>query len=253
MRNYLSWVSVIALSSATLGCGGEDPRPSTGEGPLENAGVSAIFPLVTGNSWSFRVTSDQGVADKVTSVGAFERVGGSGPNADAKAFHITTRKGTDLTDETESYQLTIAQGDGLAIVRLRELSHHATTGDIELEEHWKPFKLRVDDYHSQADGQWSEDYFETKLPVGGSPSSAEIVDNWIVLADDEAVTVPAGTFHAVKVRRFAHSSSDPDKTYWFARGAGKVKETGKQTEELTDCSLVDPDGGPTQRCSELAD
>jgi hypothetical protein len=44
--------------------------------------------------------------------------------------------------------------------------------------------------------------------------------------------VPAGTFDAVLLRKVSNASSE--KNYWYARGVGKVKETGAQTEELTE-------------------
>jgi hypothetical protein len=53
------------------------------------------------------------------------------------------------------------------------------------------------------------------------------------------VAVPAGTFCALRVRRVTSTTlGGSDKTYWFARGVGKVKEEGgNQREELTDHAL----------------
>jgi hypothetical protein len=71
---------------------------------------------------------------------------------------------------------------------------------------------------------------ETKLPVGGQPTTHEARDRWTVLSESEMITVPAGTFDAVVLQKVGGTSS---KMYWYVRGLGKVKETGGQTEELT--------------------
>ena len=55
------------------------------------------------------------------------------------------------------------------------------------------------------------------------------------------VTVPAGTFSTIRLRRQvlvgAGGGEGADKTFWFAEGIGKIKETGGQTEELSAYSL----------------
>ena len=45
------------------------------------------------------------------------------------------------------------------------------------------------------------------------------------------VTTPAGTFSCLKV--FKTTSGQASKTYWFAKGVGKVQEMGEQMETLT--------------------
>jgi hypothetical protein len=70
------------------------------------------------------------------------------------------------------------------------------------------------------------------------------VDLWSVQADEEPVTVPAGTFSTrVFIRRGTAGASD--KVYSFVKGIGKVRETGSQQELLVDCTI----GGKT--CDEL--
>jgi hypothetical protein len=57
-----------------------------------------------------------------------------------------------------------------------------------------------------------------------------------VVAVEEMVTVPAGTFSAVVIEKVGGTST---KRYWFARGVGKVKEqSGTQVEELTEYKLM---------------
>jgi len=62
-------------------------------------------------------------------------------------------------------------------------------------------------------------------------------ERWIVLDDDETLQVPLGTFeHVIHFQKIGSSTS---KEYWYLRGVGKLKETGSQTEELTDYQLMD--------------
>jgi hypothetical protein len=180
-----------------------------------------------GNSWTYRVTDDGVVSTKKTSIEAEEQVGGSGPHRDDKAFKVETLK-TDDTDQTISWQLAI----GDKVVRYREQSFGATTGKVELEEHWDPYKLHVDGTadHTRAGASWLEDYKETKMPLGGAASTSTEHDRWSVDQVGATVTVPAGTFMNAIVLTKAGGADL--KTYWYVRGIGKIKETGGQTEEL---------------------
>jgi hypothetical protein len=188
-------------------------------------GDAALFPLATGNTWSFRTTNAGVVSDKTQTVGELEMVGGTGPSSGEMAFHVVTQK-DDGTDRTESWQAVV----GTLVVRYREQSFSAASGQLALEEHWDPYKLRLDAARTMAGASWVEAYSETKLPVGMAPSTATSSDTWTVIAENEAVTVPAGTFDALVVEKAAATST---KRYWFVRGIGKVKEDGdSQLEEL---------------------
>ena len=47
----------------------------------------------------------------------------------------------------------------------------------------------------------------------------------------KVLRLPRGAAHAMKV------GSSSTKEYWYLRGVGKLKETGTQTEELTEYQL----------------
>src|SRR5690606_24129915 len=118
---------------------------------------------------------------------------GIGPNAEKLAFKITTRKGD--SDETVSWQGVV----GDAVVRYREQAFGAMTGELQLDEYWEPYKLRVDgsSERRQAGASWLETYQETKIATGQEPVTSERRERWLVDAVDEEVTVPAGTFRAI--------------------------------------------------------
>lgn len=252
--NVVRGFAVTLLAALAVACGGEDPEENNGNstggtpsapgvggspGSGGSSGAPAmsrgpLLPWAVGNSWTYRVTEDGTVTTKRTTVGALEPVGGSGPNKDKMANLVTTHKddtgdGVDL-DETRSWQAL----EGERVVRYREQSFSRSTKDLELEEFWDPHKLHVDSSAARVavNATWLESYKENKLPVGSQPTyDITTNDRWIV-DGVESVTVPAGTFDAVVLRKVSGSSAE--KKYWYAPNVGKVKETGGQTEELTE-------------------
>lgn len=223
-----------------LACGNADPskKPSSSDGGAGGEPPSGpLLPWAVGNSWTYQVTKNGDVSSKTTTIGELEAVGGAGPESERMANHVTTGKGDN--DHTESWQ---GQSDDEPerIVRYRELSFDATSGDLSTDTYWEPSKLHVDGSaeHCVTDASWLEEYSETKLPVGQTPSTHDVRERWTVLDDDETLTVPAGTFaHTIHLQRVGSSSA---KEYWYLRGVGKLKELGSQTEELSDYSLSSP-------------
>jgi hypothetical protein len=228
-------VRLLTLTSllAVAACGSEDPGQTAGaggDGPTVLRGP--LLPFAVGNAWTYQVTEDTDVSTKVTTIGEKEPVGGEGSNAEVEAYKVTTSKKSG-TDHTDSWQAP----DGDRVLRYREQSFSASTGDLELEEYWEPYKLHVDGTadHLVEGASWLEEYDETKLPVGDTESHSTRRDRWTVRSLAETVTVPAGTFDAVV---FQKVGADSLKTYWYVPGVGKVKETGGQTEELMEYELT---------------
>lgn len=219
---------MVLVCVIAAGCGGTTSADPTTKG---EATSGPLLPWKAGNRWTYRVTDDGEVSEKVTTVGDPEPVGGTGPNRDVLANKVVTLKGT--SDKTISWQTA----SGTSIVRYREQSFSASTGELELEEHWDSHKLHIDEAPERvvAGASWLEVYQETKQPTGEQPSTETVRERWTVLADDEPVTVPAGTFRAVVLQKAGSSKA---KTYWYVRGVGKVKETGGQSEELVSFELM---------------
>ncbi|HEX2882509.1 MAG TPA: hypothetical protein VHO25_23475 [Polyangiaceae bacterium] len=217
------------------GNGNGDAGSTGAPGPIDegDAGMMAggegpYLPWAEGNTWTYLVT-DAATAmssEKVTTVNALEAVGGTGPHSAQMANHVITTK-MDGTDKTESWQAVV----GEQVLRYREQAFSASTGMLSSETHWDPPKLRLDESaaHTVADATWTEQYDETVLPVGMAPMTTAEQDQWTVLATDQMVTVPAGTFSTLVLSKFGGTQT---KTYYYARGVGKVKEEGTITEEL---------------------
>jgi hypothetical protein len=222
-------LSLSLLPLALLvGCGSEDPsKNSNDDGGGNGACMRATGPLLpwkVGNKWTYKVTQDGEVTQKVTTIEAAEMVGGTGPNAGKMAYKVVTKKGA--MDQTISWQAP----EGDKVVRYREDSYGAMTGQLQLEEHWDPYKLHIDGTaeHMMQDAMWTETYKETKLQTGGQPATATAMDVWTVLSACETIQVVDSTWNALKVTKYGGDL----KTYWYVPGVGKVKETGGQVEEL---------------------
>ena len=227
----LAAVAVAAAIATTLGCGEMDPGAVVI--PDCTAAAGALLPWKTGNTWTYQV-NDMGVmTPKITTVGNQEPVAGTGPNKDVMAYKVVTTK--SQMDQTVSWQAPM--GDN--IIRYREQSFSASTGALEMEEHWDPFKLHIDGTTERRvkGTTWLEIYQETKLAVTLAPQMHEARDRWTILSACESVTVPAGTFTAVYIRKVSATGGSA-KEYWYVPGVGKVKESGGQLEELVTYSLV---------------
>lgn len=255
-------ISLAGSLPLSLACGSDAPPPGSGDGGPKATGP--ILPWNVGNRWTYRVTDSAGVTTKETTIEEEETVGGTGPNADKRAYRVVTKK-QDGADQTISWQ--VDEGD--TVIRYREQAFSASTDELEQEEYWEPSKLHVDgtEEHTTAGARWLLTYKEFKIDIGpptggaaatggagggpstgGAPASggtsgsggtvteAEARDLWSVDGVGEQVTVPYGTFGDCII--FQKVGGSQPKTYWYVRGVGKVKETGSQTEELVSYELV---------------
>jgi len=228
----------LLLLALIAGCGTSDPGAPTGNdgggggGGGDSGGSTcqrpsgALLPWKVGNKWTYTVTEANLVSQKVTTIEPLEPVGGTGPNAAKMANKVVTKKG--VMDQTISWQALV----GDKVIRYREQSYSATTGMLELEEFWDPYKLHIDGTaeHMVFTGKpWVETYTETKIAIGTQPATAMTMDAWQVLSECETVQVLDNTWNALKVIKTGGGGT---KTYWYVPGVGKVKETGAQTEEL---------------------
>ena len=225
----LAAIFFFISASGCLGSGEDADQDAGG-----NDHVGALLPWKPGNSWTYRVTDDEGTTTKVTTISSAPEPVGLGPLKDTMAYRVVTKK-SDGVDQTISWQTQV----GEMVVRYREQSYAKSTGKLELEEYWQPYKLHIDgsDEHTRAGATWVVHYDETKVDVvndvPGTPSTEPTDDAWKILnpsTDHVGVTVPADTYADPVIIQKAGGSSL--KTYWYVRGVGKVKETGGQTEEL---------------------
>jgi hypothetical protein len=224
-------------------CGELDPA-MLGTGAMSGSGgtgdMSQLLPLKIGNSWTYLVTYSGGesgvvtVIPKTQTVMGEELVGGTGPNTGVTAFRMVTLKKTDGTWLTVSWQARV----GTRIVRYREQAFFVDAPHgLKREDHWDPAKLRVDETpdHLVLGATWLEVSQQTRAPASGVPYTEELQDTWTVVAERQPVTVQGRSYEVLILEK---TGSDR-KTYWWARGIGKVKEIGSDgVEELMSYSLT---------------
>ncbi len=222
--------TAILSLALVCACGGGSPA---GDGDV---GVDAgelptgrLFPLAIDAAWTYEVTdiNNATVESKNQVVEAFEDVGGS--KAGIMAFRLRTEKAGG------GYTLSWQEDTGTAVIRHRE-QNFDSIGAMEIEDFYTPSKLRVDESvaHMAAGAAWNDSYQERTTDVLASTTTTiDKTDHWTVVSASESVTVPAGDFVTVHLRR-TNDVTLSDKEYWFAPGVGKVKETGdRQVEELS--------------------
>ena len=179
-------------------------------------------PWKVGAVWSYRLTDPNGVLppamDKRTTVVDQRDVGGVHAGQLAFFVHAEQLKGSKDVYEAIAgeldvrYQSTFYDANGLM-----------TGTDVD-----QPYRLKLDESaaHTKAGAQWSEMFVETT-----STGSTTKTESWQVVSATEPVTVLAGSYTCLHVRRTSNGGTVQD--YWYARGVGKVKETGGgQDEEL---------------------
>ncbi len=233
-RGVIATCLTILAAGAIAGCGGGSDTSGTGGGGATTGsggnvgtpGTGPYQPLAVGATWSYHV-DDQGVTyDKSSSVETQEDLGGAKAGISGFKVRETVK---------EAIQLTWYQVVDTGVVRHHDQMQDQS-GQMLSDEWYDPYLLRTDETtdHLQAGATWSVTYNNTKTTTTKPTATVAHTETWTVEAIDDAVTVPAGSFTALKVTR-----SDPSdgslKTQWFVRGIGKVREqTGAgHNEELT--------------------
>lgn len=223
-------VGVLACAVVSLGCSspgkpcsGGPPEPI----PLADAGAQSdrLLPLNVGASWTYRTTDTSAgtTTSATTRVVSFGAIGGDKP--DVMAFRLETP--SEYGNKTVEWY----EDRGGAIVKHLEQAVDADGADYG-DQIFMPYRLVVDERaeHTAANASYSEEFTQIEADTGGRHSSCE-GDAWTFEATDEQITVPAGSFACVRIRRVADGGKE--KTFWFSRGIGKIKEqasTGKVVE-----------------------
>jgi len=207
-----------AGSTSTTGTGGTSAVPTTTTGPYQ--------PLVMNATWVYRVNDMGVIYEKTNVVEALEDLGGSKPGT--MAYRVREM----LPTET---QLTWYQPSDMVVMRHREQALDAG-GAMKSESWFTPYRLRVDETmeHCTDGASWTSTFTENHTSTTKPAKQTTKTESWQVMAAEETVTVPAGTFKALRLSR-TDQSDGSIKTFWFVHGVGKIKEstvTG-HIEELT--------------------
>jgi hypothetical protein len=217
-------------ASLVAGCGGKDPSDSDDVTPTPTPDVDdpqRLLPMAIGATWTFRVTDAETGAEsmKTRTIEAKEDIGDRKAGIEGWRMKVENANGWSLSWHEDL-------GLDVGVVRHRETSYDLD-GTLERDEFYEAHKLRVDETpaHRITGATWTEEYTQTKIKPGEPEVSSPEVRNWYVIAAEESVTVPAGTFTAIRVHRTS-PGAETDKTYWFVEGIGTVKEIDAGAEEL---------------------
>jgi len=217
------FLGLVGGGLLAAGCGAPAINNSMNE-PLAQPDAVATMtmgryqPLVVGAQWAYQVTDTNNVAyTKSSSILSFEDVGG--------AFAGTmTYKLTETVKSTTQY--TWYQQTDTDVRRLHDQSLDST-GALASDDWYTPYNLRIDEApeHLTPGATWQLTYQDAQTNAKkGTSKTTNTTENWSCDAVDETVTVPAGTFNAVRITRTDTSSGGSAKTQWFVAGVGKVRE-----------------------------
>ena len=241
--------ATFTLALFLYGCGSSQKEPAATPNDASSA-TGSLLPLAVGNVWTYRVTDPDGtISSEVESIPAREMVGGTGPYGAQMAFRLVTGKKANDPNGDVSWQAEVDS----RVVRFREISIGQNKGNEKNETFWDPPRLRLDESvaHIADKASWSETFTEYGIDVdtdldGGSyvPDGGRTTDSnqetWTVVASSQQITVDAGTFDALAVRRTTGGGSL--KNFWFARGVGLIRQSqeGKPTHELSSYRVSSP-------------
>ncbi len=221
----------LVLGAALAACGDDAPTDlDSGLVECETPAAQRYLPLAIGASWTYD-TSDMGmpVVVKTSTIEALEDVGER--KTGFTGYRIRTGKSGGVGDVV-SWQ----EDRCTSVVRHREQAFDVA-GTLLTDQFYVPSKLRVDETaaHLTVGASWTTAYTEVEVAPLMADQTRSKDEVWTVEAIDEVVTVAAGTFTCLKVRKV--TSGQADKRYWFALGVGKIKEEGEQLETLTAYTL----------------
>lgn len=236
MKKLLAMAIAIGLAGCGLNSGagpgnppneGNNPQPTADGGTGgELPGAGALMPMNVGDMWEYQIT------DSITG------------NRLTKVSKILEQKPVDGVETWVMESITGAsrslvelQKTTETVLRIREEEYRA--GYLLESKLQKPGSIRGLLVMPQVGATFSEKYDEDYLKADGTlVKTKDMTYDWVVDAIDESVTVPAGTFTAVKLRRI-RTTTAKEKVIWLAPGVGKVKEVepGGDVEELVQYSV----------------
>ena len=220
--------SMIILT-ILAGCGSGDPGgggPDSGVGPDP---ATRYEPWKVGSVWSYKLTDPTNTLparlNARTTVEAEEDIGGT--HAGKLGFRLRV-------EQLDGHMIAYQGFEGYLAVRYAQTDYDLTGAMVDVQD-ITPYRLKLDESvaHLAANATYSESFTIKTTNSAGTMSNAK-TENWQVIAVAEPVTVMAGTYTALHVRRSnPGGATAKTKDYWFVQGVGKVKETGGgQDEEL---------------------
>ncbi len=246
-----SFAWLLALPLVLLGCN-QPPPPGSDDGDSETTAgdtmndmgesetgdtggeEGSLYPLVDGAEWSYVVKTTSG---QITGM-------------DNTSLSETTWDGMPafaLTDEPNangkwSVSTLVRDGDAVFRVHREEMDQTGTTAILD----YTPGFMRARDGWTTVGFMEEILYDRTEYDASGENPMVEARGHtYEVLAINEEVTVPAGTFTCVKVERVRTIGTESGALaiFWYAPGVGKVREERPVEMEIEELVSVSIPGG----------
>jgi hypothetical protein len=186
------------------------------------------FPWATGAVWSYQISHPMvaPMTGRKRTILGVEDVGP--PHAGTLAFRVHVELYTGSKDILEAFY-----GDLDVSYKTEFYNSSNQLTNTRFED---PFRLKLDESaaHTVTGAKWNETFNETDLVPGQAPMTSSQMITWSVVSDAEPITVIAGSYTALHVQRTDPSRTPPEVVdYWYAKGVGRLKQTGAgEIEEL---------------------
>lgn len=242
MHDFFRTTALLLLPALIgIGCGDQEPgQNDAGAGGDGGPGdTDDYYPLAVGDSWTYEeieqgaaaVTLLYEITEETTKT--FEH--GLG---EREVFAMQNTSPGTSTERRVQY----IEDDGVRAVRL---SHDVfdDTGALTKRRDYVPGFLRFDRGRLEPGATWTEEVVEYSDSMDGSDVTQVTARyRYEIAGSAEPVTVEAGTFSCLHVRRIAITDGEV-KDYYWARGVGKVREITSgspgKTEDLVAFTIVD--------------
>jgi len=213
---------IVILSGLALALAAVCSCDSGGASAIPDAGPPDFYPIAVGSWWEYDELGEYGTQRSrydITGTETVEFDYGIGTRT------VFLRERTYPTVEWEGRTVEYLEDDGERVVRYRELYYDAT-GALDWQRDDDPGFLKFDRTRVSVGDQWEWELTSYLDEFNGLPIVEE-GNHYVyeVMSIDEVVTVPAGTFICILIRRVNAVGTDPDiRQYYYSPGLGKVKE-----------------------------
>ena len=212
----LCCLACLACLAGLLGIFGSPGCSSLAHGHEGAALATSYLPLEVGAVWRYAITRDDGRrGEGVVSVDGIDYGGSTGGGAEYRIRE-------ELLDGT----IWSWEGRAAKRVALEQKEIDDRAGNVLDEQSYDPPITVIDERAERlaVGATWPEAFINTSPNAKGHPKSKREEAKWEVESVTDQVSVPAGTFTCLRLRRA--QKHHPPLISWYARGIGLVKQQG---------------------------
>ena len=222
-------MKAVGLLVLLAACGGSNGGNGTQIDAMKSDApdpATRFNPWETGAVWSYSISQagKPTVTGRTRTIIGLEDVGA--PHAGTMAYKVHVQLYSETKDLWEVPLGDLDVSYKVAFYNTSNVLYETDTED--------PYRLKLDESaaHTTTGAAWSETFSETAVVPNATPSTKAETLNWSVVSSAEPITVIAGTYTALHIRR-VNPAKNPVETidYWYAKGVGRLKETGGGTTE----------------------